>query len=544
MQRRDPVIVLVAALTLANGVLGILHTLFVRLHEAPALFSFLLPFGMHHWGKHLTLASGFLLVDLSYHLYRRRRAAWWLACATLMLAAGAHAGRGHHPYLAIAPAATLVLLLRLRPRFTVRSEPRSIVQGLMVVAASLFAAIAYGATGFWLLDRRDFGIEFAWSDAIVRSLQNFGLSGNADLVPHTRHARWFLDSLQVMGAVSVGFAVFSLYRPLAFRLRTLPAERERARRLIELHGRSSLDYFKTWPDKSFYFGPGATTVIAYRAAWGVAVALGDPVGSPGGLESCVRSFLSFCADNGWRVAFHQTLPDLLPLYKSLDFAVLKIGEEALIDLQAFAAKTRHSNAFRRIANRAKTTDLQVTYHRPPHDVAVVDEVQAISDDWRTVPGRRERGFTLGTFQRDYIAGTPLFICRNAPGQALAFVNIIPCWPAGDTTIDLMRHRAEVPNGTMDLLFTETLTRLQADGARRFSLGLAPLAGVGDRPGASIEERAMHQLYERLNRFFSYKGLRNYKAKFEPAWEDRFLVYQGGPAGLVNAGIALTRMAEE
>jgi phosphatidylglycerol lysyltransferase len=101
---------------------------------------------------------------------------------------------------------------------------------------------------------------------------------------------------------------------------------------------------------------------------------------------------------------------------------------------------------------------------------------------------------------------------------------------------------EVPNGTMDFLFLEVLLALSAR-YRRFSLGLAPLSGVGDRPGAPLEERAVHQVYERLNRFFSYKGLRAYKAKFEPAWEERFLVYEGGPAGLVRAGLALTRVTE-
>jgi phosphatidylglycerol lysyltransferase len=544
VQRRDPAIILVAALTLANGGLGILHSLFARLHAEPVLFSFLLPYGVHHWSKHLTLATGVVLVDLSYHLYRRRRAAWWLATLVLAIAAMAHLGRGHHPLLAIAPGATLVLLVSLRRRFSVRSEPHSIAQGLMLVGASLLAALLYGAAGFWLLDPRDFDLEFTWRDALVRSFREYTLAGPGDLMPHTRHARWFLDSLQVMGTVSVGFAVFSLYRPLAFRLRTLPQERERARRIVEAYGRSSLDYFKTTPDKSFFFGLGDTSVIAYRTAWGVAVTLGDPVGPAGELEALIRGFLAFAADNGWRVAFHQTLPDLLPLYEKVGLSVLKVGEEALIDLKLFTEKTCHASTFRRVANRAKTLGLQVTYHEPPYDATVLNEVHAVSDEWLTLPGRRERGFTLGTFTRDYVAATPLYVCRDSGGLALAFVNIILCWPPGDATIDLMRHRVHAPNSTMDFMFVETLSALAARGARRFSLGLAPLAGVGDRPGASLEERAVHQLYERLNRFFSYKGLRNYKAKFEPAWEERFLAYQGGPPGLVNTAIALTRITED
>ena len=77
--------------------------------------------------------------------------------------------------------------------------------------------------------------------------------------------------------------------------------------------------------------------------------------------------------------------------------------------------------------------------------------------------------------------------------------------------------------------------LLEEGYRWFSLGLAPLAGVGDRPGASLQERGVHQVYEHLTAVFSFKGLRSYKAKFEPVWEERFLVYQDGPPGLIRHG---------
>jgi phosphatidylglycerol lysyltransferase len=107
----------------------------------------------------------------------------------------------------------------------------------------------------------------------------------------------------------------------------------------------------------------------------------------------------------------------------------------------------------------------------------------------------------------------------------------------------MRYRLEMPHGTMEYLLTELMLTLREEGYRWFDLGLAPLAGVGDRPGATLQERALSQLYERLTRFFSYKGLRFYKAKFEPDWEDRFLVYGVGPLALARVGVALTRVTE-
>jgi len=49
-----------------------------------------------------------------------------------------------------------------------------------------------------------------------------------------------------------------------------------------------------------------------------------------------------------------------------------------------------------------------------------------------------------------------------------------------------------------------------NGYRWFSLGLAPLAGVGIRRDATLEERALHGIHEHLTMLFSFKGLRSYK----------------------------------
>jgi phosphatidylglycerol lysyltransferase len=94
---------------------------------------------------------------------------------------------------------------------------------------------------------------------------------------------------------------------------------------------------------------------------------------------------------------------------------------------------------------------------------------------------------------------------------------------------------------MDFLFDNLLCALRGQGVQRFDLGLAPLEGVGEQPGSTTEERVVRQLFDLLGRFFPMAGLRAYKAKFEPDWEDRYLIYQGGPAGLVRTAIALSRI---
>jgi phosphatidylglycerol lysyltransferase len=541
---RDWIPRLLASVTLANGLLGILSTLAERFPGQPTVLAIAEPFGLHYWSRSLSLAFGFALLYLSLEILERRRVAWWLALAGAMGSFLAQIGRGHLWLAAIAPGLMVALLLAFRDQFTVRSEQKSIVRGIGLMAASVLAALAYGTIGFWLLDPQDFGVNFELVDALVRTLREFTLVGNNDLIAHTRHALWFLESLRVLGAVSGLFAIYSLFRPVAYRFDTLPQQRALARSLLEQYGGTSLDFFKLWPDKSYFFAPDQQCCIAYKTVWGVAVCLGDPVGASQELGPTVQLFLDFCAGNGWEAAFHQVQPDLLGIYRTHGLSVLKIGEEAVVDLERFSSQTVQSKHFRQVKRRLENLGYVFARLMPPHDSLLLKQVQEVSNEWLTLPGHRERGFTLGSFGRDYVSQTPLAVIRDPSGRVAAFANIIPSYRADESTIDLMRHRLDVPNGTMDYLFTELMLLLHGEGYHRFNLGLAPFAGVGEVPDAPVQERAAHYLTSQLGRFFSFKGLRNYKSKFEPLWEDRFLVYQGGPLGLGRAALALTRVTEE
>ncbi len=542
--RPQGLIWLVAGVTCANGLFNIMLVLALRVPASPEILDTVLPFGVQRWSQTLTLLFGFFLIYLSFHLLRRRRVAWTVTVGIALLSVITDLGRERVWYAALFPAFTLVVLLFTRDQFTVRSEPRSVKRGIGLLVMSMVVAVLYGTAGFWLLEPRDFGLNFRALAPLERTLREFLLVGNADLTPHTRQARWFLDSLRVMGLVAWITGGYSLFRPLMYRYYTLPQERSLAQQILEQHGRSPLDYFKLWPDKSYFFSDDECCVIAYRVAVDVAICLGDPVGPEDKIEAVTRAFLEWCHNNGWHVAFHQTLPDFIPMYQRLGLNSLNIGEEAIVNLDHFVTNTAKKKHFRYAGNKFDREGFRCTQHLPPHSPTLLDDVEAVSNEWLSLPGRRERTFTLGKFDRAYVNETPLFTLMDSGGRTIAFVNEIPAYPSGVATIDMMRHRVDAPNGAMDFLFLRLMQRLKEEGFYAFSLGLAPFSGVGDEPGASVEERAIHQLFEHLNRFFSYKGLRSYKAKFEPQWTDSFIVYQGGVPGLVRTGLALQRVTEE
>ncbi|TAJ20596.1 MAG: DUF2156 domain-containing protein [Dehalococcoidia bacterium] len=535
---------LAALLSLVNGLLALGVPTVMRLPRRPSLLGDALPFGLHQTSRPLSAAFGMVLVYLAYHLLRRRHVAWWLAVAAASAALVAHLLKLGTAPLALGPALLLLLLWSSRRQFTVRSEPWSVAQGIGLAIGVAVLTLAYGVLGFEYLDRRDFGIDFAFREALRHTLRQMLLLGNPDLHAGTRYASWFLHSLDAATFAGASLIAFTLALPIRYRHRTLPHERAEVRALLEEHGGTSLDVFKTWPDKAYLFDRSRRGVIAYSVSAGCAVALGSPIGEPAAAEAALDDFLALCGDNGWLPAFHQVTPSMLPVFRARGLEALKVGEEASVDLGRFASETANTKWFRYLRRRFEREGYALERVEPPLSPHLVEELEAISDAWLTIPGRRERGFTLGQWGREYIRTSPVYVVRGRDGVATAFANVVPSYREGEATVDLMRHRPDVVNGTMDFLFTAMMLDLHERGFRWFSEGLAPFAGVGESPDSSIEERAVHELFERLNRLFSYRGLRAYKEKFEPEWEGRFLIYKDGPIGLARISFALTRLTAD
>jgi len=155
----------------------------------------------------------------------------------------------------------------------------------------------------------------------------------------------------------------------------------------------------------------------------------------------------------------------------------------------------------------------------------MQQLKQVSDGWLQIPGRRERTFTLGLFDPEYIRSTPVYAAVDPMGKILAFVNSIPSFCKGEATIDLMRHLPDAPPGIMDFLFIKLFFAKKEEGYLRFSLGMAPMAGFQEHEEASAEERAVHYFMQQLHFLFSYQGLLHYKAKFATIWEPRYTIYR-------------------
>jgi len=523
MKTRSILVWIVALVTLGSGLLNLFSLIGPSLPQRVALLQELFPIKFLHLSRFLTLIIGFALVISSINIYKRKRRAFYVVLLLSGLSVLFHLTKGLDYEEASFSLLLAIILLLSRNSFTVKSSLPDLNLGLLRLVIAMGIAFSYGVAGFWFLDKREFGIDFTFGDSIHRTLLFFTLVGDPELVPRTHYARWFLDSLYVMSTVAIGYSVFALYRPAVYKFKTLPRERALAKDILIKYGRSSLDYFKLWPDKSYYFSPSQSCFLAYRVGGNFAVVLADPVGPEGEMEETIRRFMEFCKENDWRIAFHQALPDFLFIYEKLGFRKLEVGDDAIVDLTQFTLEGGAGKEFRHIVNKIEKSGVHIMRYEPPISEEVLKQVKEVSDEWLRIPGRRERGFTLGMFEPNYIRSTPLFTAADKDGKVLAFVNIIPSYRRGEATIDLMRRRTEAPNGIMDYLFVKLFLYNKEKGYERFSLGMAPMSGFQENEEASLEEKAIHYFFQHLNFIFSFTGLRQYKAKFASFWEPRYTI---------------------
>jgi phosphatidylglycerol lysyltransferase len=502
----------------------------------------------------IPLISGITLIYLSSLLARRKRTAWvvsvpvYASILVLNLAQILVFSTDRHFALMglvrniLFPALIIASLIYYRDEFMVKSDIASFRQSLRFIVIILVVTFFYGVAGFMLMDNHDFHQEISLGGAMQRTVDQFGLTTNHALVPYTRRARIFVDSLSVISIGALAYAAASLFQPLKARFNDQSQNRERMRALLASHTASSEDYFKLWPeDKSYFFSSTMTAALALRVYRGVALVVGDPAGQQSNLPSLLTEFQQLCYGNDWQPAFIHTESKFSQLYKDQGMSVQKIGEEAILDIRHFQEHVATNKYFRHIRNKFTKQGYTSELLSPPHSTALIGQLRAISKEWLAAPGRTERGFMMGYFSSDYMQRCDIMVVRDETSKIKAFINQIPSFDEREANFDLLRHTQESLGNVNDFLLMSFIDHTAGQGFERLNLGLCPLTGLDKKQAdSSLIDNALRFAYANGDRLYSFSGLRRFKAKYEPEWSSRYVAYKGGIRGFTRTLGALNR----
>ncbi|GGI64987.1 bifunctional lysylphosphatidylglycerol flippase/synthetase MprF [Enterococcus alcedinis] len=253
------------------------------------------------------------------------------------------------------------------------------------------------------------------------------------------------------------------------------------------------------------------------------VVMGDPSGKKEDFREAVLSIIDAADVLGYTPVFYEVSEPFVFLLHEYGYDFFKMGEEAHVYLPDFTLSGKKMKGNRALINKLIKSGYTFEVLKPPFSQEIMTEIKVISDAW--LGSRKEKGFSLGFFSEDYLQRAEMAIVRDQEGAIVAFSNIMPTYDKDVITIDLMRHHPQnAPSGSMDFLFIHLFEWSQAQGYDYFSLGMAPLANVGVNQKSFIQERIAHLVYQFGSRFYSFQGLRKYKAKYATKWAPSYLLY--------------------
>jgi phosphatidylglycerol lysyltransferase len=453
-----------------------------------------------------TLAGVFLLY-VARGLYHRIDGAWWLALLIAIVNVGFCLAKG----LAFAETAAMIflvcLLLATRRGFT---RPAAFMhQPFRLGWFIAIAVVIAGATGI---------LFFAFRDVAYRREIWWQFEFDAQ-------ASRSLRAVLAASIFAIGISLWQLLRAAPGRVKPPTIDDlARAAEIIRAQDRSDA-MLALMADKSFLFSSSGNSFLMFAKRGRSWVALFDPVGPYNEWPELIWRFVELADEHGGRAAFYQVPPESLPLYLDAGLRVVKVGEEALVNLEQFGLDGPERYGLRQALKRGEREGLTFEILSPDSIGQRQAALNAISERWLMSHHAAERRFSVAAFEPHFIAAQSVAVAlRN--GEPLAFVTFMTTDLQTQATIGLMRQVPSAPACTMEFLFTRLALELKSHDFKTLSLGMAPLAGIARTPLSSKWHHLAGLLWEHGRPIYNFQGLRIFKNKFRPTWEPRYLAASG------------------
>ncbi len=463
---------------------------------------------------------GLLLLFLARGIYLRIDAAWYGSILLLGLGVVVSLLKGMDWHEAAVLALMLALFLPARGYFR---RPSSLFNmPLSWSWAAMVLAVVFASTwlGFFAYRNVEYSDHMWWDFSYDSDAPRFLRALLAMLVLATAY---FLTRLR------------GVVRPHNY---TLPDTGEiMAAAALVRNGDNVQGFLALLGDKKFFWSSDRQAFIMFAQTAKYWIAMGDPVGNAQSYDGLLWAFREEADRHGVKIVFYEAGKTLLPAFIDLGLTLLKIGEEAKVKLSGFSLEGGRREGLRKAHNKFTRQSYSFAILERDEVRAQLPTLRSISDKWLVRKNTREKGFSLGFFDDDYIAHTRVAVVRDQDGRIRAFANLWETAGQQEISIDLMRYDPEEsPGGIMDFLFVELILWAKQADITWFNLGMAPLSGLERHALAPLWHKIGTAIYDLGEEFYNFEGLHDYKAKFDPVWQPRYLA---APAGLSAPLILMT-----
>jgi len=486
------------AMLLASGATPSEPSRFIRLLaiEPPVLIE------ISHF---LSSILGLVLVLLAFGLRARLDAAWTATQAVLIAASFLALSKGFNWEESTVLMAAFAAIFPFHGAFPrkARLSRMEITPGWWLSAFAVLVGAA--VLGWWTFSNADYADEPWWK-----------VMADADV---TRAVRSSAGAAVVLLAVGVWRLLASAATPPVVGEEDPDFERVRAI-LANAENAEPWSNLALLGDKRFLFSESNQSFLMFGVRGRSWIALGGPVGKREERMELLWRFRELADAHAARPAIYGLGPEDLPDAVELGFSIQKTGENATTPLDGFSLEGRKRETLRRNWRKAgQGATFEVI--EAGEAWKCMDELKRVSDDWLSHHAGGEKGFSMGGFSPRYVAEFPVAVVK-VDDRIVAFATLWTTASKAVFSMDLMRYDDAAPKNVMDYLFVELLHWGRNQGYVAFEFGMAPLAGLDDRPLAPIISRVGNLLFERGEEIYNFRGVRRYKDKYDPVWQPRYI----------------------
>lgn len=456
---------------------------------------------------HLTVAAGFILLGLCRGIQYKVKRTYHLTIIVLSGAALFSIFKGFDYEEAVFLLVVMGLLIASKRQFY--RESYVLTWGIILIDVAVVAFITsmYVLIGYLNLPTSKIHIPIEMRDYIITDSRDLFYSA-------------------VIGLVIAGIILFIgtlIRKPKQLEMVSSVDQVDRIANHLTTYGGTEFSHLIFLHDKYVYWNEEETVLFSYQVYADKIVVLGDLVGAETDYPAAIENFLKTTDLYGYTPVFYEVSTKVLATLHDQGYGFFKLGEEAFVNLQNFSLSGKKMKGFRAVKNKFERENHGIEILSPPHSAELLKELEDVSTSW--LQGRREKGFSLGFFDEDYLNTSQVAVLRNEEG-IIGFASLMPMYDQGKRiSVDLMRFRPDAPSGTMDFIFLSLFEWAKEEGYLIFNIGMSPLSNVGKSRYSFISEKIAAQIFLHGQYFYHFQGLKNFKQKYADSWEAKYVAYR-------------------
>lgn len=305
-----------------------------------------------------------------------------------------------------------------------------------------------------------------------------------------------------------------------------PSELGHARWLVMQHGWNATVYQILNPGIRHWFAAAGDAVVGYVLRHGVRVVAGAPVCAPERLSAVAWEFETDAAAARESVCYVCAEHRVESLYRGRSgYARVELGAQPVWDPRRWPEILAGKSSLRAQLHRARNKGVAVEEWagaRAENNA----ELRRCLDQWLSTRGLPPLHFLVEPETLSSLTDRRIFVAHRS-NEVVGFLIASPVPERYGWLVEQNLRGAKAPNGTTELLLDTAVRTLAGDGAEYVTLGLAPLSQLANAP-KDVNPWWLRFLLAWLRahgrRFYNFRGLEAFKAKFQPSrWDPVYAI---------------------